>query len=66
MIFVVPSIHTTHTVSGEAFEDTAMSMQSVELLYGRGTLTLSLPEDAQATVISKPEFPACASAVEVF
>lgn len=43
-----------------------MNNQAVELLYGRGTLALSLPDDAQATVISKPPFPEAASAAQVF
>ena len=43
-----------------------MSVQAVELLYGRATLTLTLPENAEATVISKPPFPVVASAAEVF
>ncbi len=43
-----------------------MSVQAAELLYGRGTLKLTLPENADATVISKPPFPAATSAAEVF
>lgn len=43
-----------------------MSHKAVELLYGRGTLALNLPDDAQATIISKPPFPPAASAAEVF
>ena len=43
-----------------------MSVQAVELLYGRGTLTLTLPDNAEATIINKPPFPEAASAAEVF
>jgi len=43
-----------------------MTDQSVDLLYGRGTLTLQLPADAVATVVSKPDFPPAASAQDVF
>ncbi|MFK7889219.1 MAG: nickel-dependent lactate racemase [Granulosicoccus sp.] len=43
-----------------------MSDRNVDLLYGRGTLTVKLPPDAQATVIRKPEFPKPDSAEEVF
>ena len=43
-----------------------MSNPTVDLLYGRGTLSVRLPSDAQATLISKPDFPAAASASEVF
>ncbi|MBX2878626.1 MAG: nickel-dependent lactate racemase [Granulosicoccus sp.] len=43
-----------------------MTKQSIELLYGRGALTVDLPQNAQATVIEKPPFPAIQSADSVF
>lgn len=43
-----------------------MNVQAVELLYGRGTLTLTLPDNAEPTIINKPPFPEAASAAEVF
>lgn len=43
-----------------------MNGNAVELLYGRGTLDLKLPEGAEATIIRKPAFPEPASADKVF
>lgn len=39
-----------------------MSEQTVELLYGRGTLSVQLPKGAEPTVITKPDFPLAKSA----
>gem|GEM_PF-4079009 len=30
---------------------------SVQLMYGRGTISVELPRDARAHIISKPAFP---------
>lgn len=43
-----------------------MSTQSVDLLYGRGVLSVELPPGALAHVISKPDFPSASSAVQVY
>lgn len=43
-----------------------MSSSPVELLFGRGTIKLSLPDKAQAHVISKPDFPPAESADKVY
>lgn len=43
-----------------------MSESTVELLYGRGTLAVQLPENSCAHIIRKPEFPQPGSAQEVF
>jgi len=43
-----------------------MSSLPVELLFGRGTINLSLPDKAQAHVISKPDFPPAESADKVY
>jgi len=43
-----------------------MSSLPVELLFGRGTIKLSLPDKAQAHVISKPDFPPAESADKVY
>lgn len=43
-----------------------MSQTPLQLLYGRGTLDVSLPDSARAHVIRKPDFPAAASAAEVY
>ena len=43
-----------------------MSTQSVDLLYGRGALSIELPPDTQAHVITKPEFPSVSSAAQVY
>lgn len=37
-----------------------------KLLFGRGTIDVSLPDSAQAHVIQKPDFPPAAAASEVF
>jgi len=42
-----------------------MSKPAVKLLYGRGSIDLTLPEAATAHVIQKPEFPPAASAEKV-
>lgn len=39
--------------------------QNVDLLYGRSVLTVSFPEEANLTVIGKPEFPEVGSALDV-
>jgi len=43
-----------------------MSAQSVDLLYGRGALSVELPAAAVAHVISKPAFPQALSAAQVY
>lgn len=43
-----------------------MSSMPLELLFGRGTINLSLPDNAQAHVIRKPEFPPAESADKVY
>jgi len=43
-----------------------MSKPAVELLYGRGTLDVKLPEAAVPHIIQKPAFPEAASAADVF
>ena len=39
--------------------------QQVDLLYGRGVLSVPFPEEAELTIIGKPDFPAVGSAVDV-
>ena len=43
-----------------------MPQTSLQLLYGRGTIGITMPESAQAHVIQKPAFPQAASADVVF
>lgn len=41
------------------------SSQQIDLLYGRGVLTVPFPKEADVTVIGKPEFPEVGSAADV-
>jgi nickel-dependent lactate racemase len=41
------------------------SSQQVDLLYGRGALTVPFPNEADLTVIGKPDFPVVGSAADV-
>lgn len=43
-----------------------MTTKSVQLMYGRGTISVELPRDARAHIISKPAFPPLKPAQEVY